>query len=63
MAYGILVAQPGIKLMPPPLGAWSFNHGTTREDPDLEFIVFTLSHLLRWVIKRVAVYLARRHSN
>lgn len=43
MAYGILVAQIGIKLMPPPLEAWSFNHGTNREDPDLEFIIFTLS--------------------
>ena len=28
---GVLVPQPGIKLVPPALGAWCINHQTTRE--------------------------------
>ena len=28
---GILVPQPGIKPVPPPLAAWSLNHQTARE--------------------------------
>ena len=43
VAYELLVAAcvwdlvpwPGIKPRPPALGAWSLNHCTTREDPDL----------------------------
>ena len=34
MACGILVPQPGIKLMPPALEAHSLNLWTTREVPD-----------------------------
>ena len=33
MAYGTLVPQPGIELMPPALEAWSLNHWTAREVP------------------------------
>ena len=32
-ARGILVPQPGIEPMPPPLGALSLNNWTTREIP------------------------------
>ena len=33
MACGILVPRPGIKPVPPALGAWSHNHWTTRDVP------------------------------
>ena len=33
VACGILVPRPGIKPIPPALGAWSPNHWTTREVP------------------------------
>ena len=31
LAHGILIPQPGIKRMPPPVEAWSLNHWTNRE--------------------------------
>ena len=31
--YGILVPQPGIKLMPPAVEGWNLNHCSTREVP------------------------------
>ena len=34
-ARGILVSQPGIKPMPPAVEAWSLNHWTTREAPQI----------------------------
>ena len=34
---GILVPRPGIKPMPPALGARSLNHWTAREVPGVEF--------------------------
>ena len=37
--YGILVPQPGIKLSPPALEAWSLNPRTTGEVPCLLFTV------------------------
>ena len=37
-ARGILVPQPGIEPMPPELGAWSLNHWTTREVPEMNWI-------------------------
>ena len=36
-ACGILVPQPGIEPVPPALGAWSLNHWTAREVPQLFF--------------------------
>ena len=33
VAYGILVPQPGFKLIPPAVEVWSLNHWTTREVP------------------------------
>ena len=37
MAYGILVPQPGIKLMPPSLEAQSLNPWTARKVPQVQF--------------------------
>ena len=36
-ACGILGHQPGIESGPPALGAWSLNHWTTREVPQIIF--------------------------
>ena len=36
-ACGILVPQPGIEPVPPPVGAWSPNHWTAREFPPPSF--------------------------
>lgn len=38
-ACGILVCQPGIKLMSIALGAWSPNHWTSREVPEFLFLI------------------------
>ena len=35
MARGILVARPGIEPVPPVVEAWSPNHWTAREVPEL----------------------------
>ena len=37
---GILVPQPGIKSMPPAVGAWSLNHWTTRTSPQRCFCIY-----------------------
>ena len=39
--YGILVLQPGIKPASPALGAWSLNHWTIREAPNVAFKYFS----------------------
>ena len=39
MAFGILVPRPGIEPTPRTLEAWSPNHCTTREAPQLTFII------------------------
>ena len=36
LAYGTLVPQLGIRLMPPTVEAWSLNHWTTREVPETD---------------------------
>lgn len=36
---GILVAQPGIQLMLPAVGAWNLNPCATREIPELSFLI------------------------
>ena len=41
MAYRILAPGPGIKPMPPAVEAQSHNHWTSREVPDLHFLVAT----------------------
>ena len=38
-AFWILVPQPGIEPMPPALEAWSLNHWTTREVPEMKIYV------------------------
>ena len=38
MAYGILVPQPGVKPVPPALGAQSLNFETAREVPKIAII-------------------------
>ena len=32
VAYGIIITQPGLELMPPALETWSLSHWTARED-------------------------------
>ena len=39
MAYRIVVPQLGIEPMPPAVEAWSPNHWTAREFPELPFIL------------------------
>ena len=39
--YGILVAQPGIELMPAAVEAWNLNHSVTREIPEFSLLILT----------------------
>ena len=39
VACGILVSQPGIEPLPPALGAWSLNHWTVKESPQIIVIL------------------------
>ena len=41
VACGILVPQPGIKLMPYAVDTWSLNHCTAREVPPNVFLCLT----------------------
>ena len=45
-AYGILVPWPGIEPLPPAVEAWSLNHWTSEEVPELKLLCSLL-----WVIQ------------
>lgn len=44
MVSGILVPSPGMETMPPALGAWNLNHGTTRVVP--RFLLLKIQKLV-----------------
>ena len=57
VACGILVPQPGTKLAPLALAAWSLNHWTTREVPLCSILILMLMRLFvlylpSWTLNR-----------
>ena len=51
---GILVPQPGIEPVPPAVEAWSLNHWTTREAPDVQ--LFELSEIS--LLRKISVFVS-----
>ena len=55
-AYGILLPQPGVKLVPPALESQSLNHQTIREIPTIREVIVHLYYIRQTFINPLLLY-------